>query len=159
MESFALRATPSAIQTARRTRTTALRGCRSASWSIRIFDWRGDRAPDGWHHTVADETHVKGSDPPSGIPPDLRGTYAAIAHPASIDHFRRQIIHGGRARTWCTSSCTTAPRRGRGLRNYWGYNSIGFLSPHNEYAAAEQRGEQVQEFKQMVKDLHRAGSK
>jgi isoamylase len=122
------------------------------------FDWRGDRAPKtGWHHTVVYETHVKGfTARHPEIPPDLRGTYAAIAHPASIDHFRRlgvtavelmpvhQFVHD-------------AHLVERGLRNYWGYNSIGYLSPHNEYAAAGQRGEQVQEFKQMVKDLHRAG--
>ena len=47
----------------------------------------------------------------------------------------------------------------RGLRNYWGYNSIGFLAPHNEYAAAGQRGEQVAEFKAMVRAMHRRTSR
>ena len=122
------------------------------------FDWRGDRAPKtGWHHTVVYETHVKGfTARHPEIPADLRGTYAALAHPASIDHFRRlgvtavelmpvhQFVHD-------------AHLVERGLRNYWGYNSIGYLAPHAEYAAAGQRGEQVHEFKQMVKDLHRAG--
>jgi isoamylase len=122
------------------------------------FDWRGDRAPKtGWHHTVVYEVHVKGfTARHPEIPPDLRGTYAALAHPASIDHFKQlgvtavelmpvhQFVHD-------------AHLVERGLRNYWGYNSIAYLAPHAEYAAGGQRGEQVHEFKQMVKDLHRAG--
>ena len=90
------------------------------------------------------------------IPPELRGTYAGLAHPASIDYLTRlgvsavelmpvhQFVHDGHLVE-------------RGLRNYWGYNSIGFFAPHNEYASSGQRGEQVREFKQMVKALHAAG--
>ncbi|MGH9261243.1 MAG: glycogen debranching protein GlgX, partial [Acidimicrobiales bacterium] len=121
------------------------------------FDWRGDRAPKtGWHHTVVYETHVKGfTARHPEIPPDLRGTYAALAHPASIDHFRRlgvtavelmpvhQFVHD-------------AHLVERGLRNYWGYNSIGFFAPHNEYSSAGADGSQVPEFKAMVRALHEA---
>ncbi|HEX2443808.1 MAG TPA: glycogen debranching protein GlgX [Vicinamibacterales bacterium] len=122
------------------------------------FDWRGDRAPrTGWHHTVVYETHVKGfTERHPDIPHDLRGTYAGLAHPAAIDHLKNLGV----------TSIELMPVHHfvhdahlveRGLRNYWGYNSIGYLAPHAEYAASGQRGEQVHEFKQMVKDLHRAG--
>ena len=85
-----------------------------------------------------------------------RGTYAGIAHPAFVEHLTtlgitalellpvHQFVHD-------------AHLVEQGLRNYWGYNSIGFFAPHNEYATAASRGEQVQDFKQMVKVLHSAG--
>jgi glycogen operon protein len=90
------------------------------------------------------------------VPPELRGTYAGLAHPASLNYLTQlgvsavelmpvhQFIHDGHLVS-------------RGLRNYWGYNSIGFFAPHNEYSSAGQRGEQVREFKAMVKALHAAG--
>jgi glycogen operon protein len=121
------------------------------------FDWGIDRPlrrPD--NDTVIYEVHVKGfTARHPGIPEALRGTYAGLAHPVAIEHFQKlgvtavellpvhQFIHD-------------AHLVERGLRNYWGYNSIGFLAPHNEYAASRGGG-QVQEFKQMVKDLHAAG--
>ena len=101
--------------------------------------------------------HVKGfTARHPDIPETQRGTYAGLAHPAVIEHLTdlgvtavellpvHQFIHD-------------AHLVERGLRNYWGYNSIGFLAPHNEYAAAGQRGEQVAEFKAMVRALHEAG--
>ena len=122
------------------------------------FDW-GERPAAA--HAVARDGHLRGprqglhrTHP--GIPEELRGTYAGLAHPASIDHLKslgvtavellpvHQFVHDRRSLE-------------RGLRNYWGYNSIGFLAPHNEYSPRGQRGEQVQEFKQMVKALHEAG--
>jgi isoamylase len=121
------------------------------------FDWGNDRHPrTPAHHTIIYETHVKGfSIKHPDIPEEFRGTYSGLAHPRAIEHFTRlgitavelmpvhQFVHD-------------AHLLERGLRNYWGYNSIGYLAPHNEYAAGGQTGQQVQEFKQMVKALHEA---
>ena len=90
------------------------------------------------------------------IPEEIRGTYAAIAHPAIIEHLRKlgvtalelmpthQFVHDKHLVD-------------QGLRNYWGYNTIGFLAPHNAYSSSGDRGQQVQEFKSMVRELHAAG--
>jgi isoamylase len=122
------------------------------------FDWEGDRLPrTPWHGTVIYETHVKGfTKLHPGVREDLRGTYAGLASDAAIEHF--------------TSLGVTAVELlpvhhiadesfllERGLSNYWGYSSIGFLAPHALYAATGTRGEQVREFKGMVKALHAAG--
>ena len=123
-----------------------------------FFDWSTDRKPNHrWHDTVVYETHVKGlTKLHPGVPEEYRGTYAGLASPAVIDHLKNlgvtavellpvhQFIHDSHLQEL-------------GLRNYWGYNSIGFLAPHNEYSAGGQDGEQVQEFKCMVKTLHEAG--
>jgi isoamylase len=123
-----------------------------------FFDWGNDRHPrTRWHETIIYEVHAKGfSKKFPEIPDDLRGTYAALAHPKTIEYFTRlgvtaielmpvhQFIHD-------------AHLLQRGLRNYWGYNSIAYLAPHNEYSSSGQNGQQVQEFKQMVKALHEAG--
>src|SRR6202140_5366277 len=126
------------------------------------FDWADDHPPrTPPHETVIYEVHAKGfTIRHPGVPPELRGTYAGLAHPAAIEHWKRlevtaielmpvhQFIHDHRLVT-------------QGLRNYWGYNSIGYLAPHNEYATAGSpaaaRGEQVQELKQTIKALHREG--
>ena len=122
------------------------------------FDWGNDRRPDvQLNESVIYELHVKGfTARHPGIPESQRGTYAGLAHPAAIEHLTglgvtavellpvHQFVHD-------------AHLIERGLRNYWGYNSIGFLAPHNEYAAGGQRGEQVAEFKAMVRALHVAG--
>ena len=122
------------------------------------FDWGNDRPPDiPLNESVIYEVHVKGfTARHPDIPEALRGTYAGLAHPAAIEYLTglgvtavellpvHQFVHD-------------AHLVERGLRNYWGYNSIGFLAPHNEYAAAGQRGEQVAEFKAMVRALHEAG--
>jgi len=122
------------------------------------FDWAGDKPPDRpLHETVIYETHLKGfTKCHPDVPEELRGTYAGFAHPAVIDHLIslgvtavelmpiHQFIHDQRLVE-------------RGLRNYWGYNTIGFFAPHNEYASTGQRGEQVNEFKLMVRTLHQAG--
>src|SRR5690606_32892896 len=91
-----------------------------------------------------------------GIPDDVRGTYAGLAHPVMIEHLQNlgvtaiellpvhQFVHD--------SGLTE-----RGLSNYWGYNTIGFFAPHNGYAGFGTAGEQVLEFKTMVRTLHRAG--
>ncbi len=123
-----------------------------------FFDWSDDRKPaHPWHETMIFEVHVKGfTARHPEIPEELRGTYEALTHPAAIAHLKdlgvtavellpvHQFVHD-------------AHLLERGLRNYWGYNSIGYFAPHNEYAAAKRPGRQVQEFKEMVKVLHREG--
>ncbi len=122
------------------------------------FDWGSDgplRTP--WHETVVYEAHVRGlTMRHPDVPLELRGTYAGLATPAVIAHLERlgitalellpvhHFVDDGRLAA-------------RGLRNYWGYNSIGFLAPHAAYSAAGPRGQQVPEFKAMVKALHAAG--
>ena len=122
------------------------------------FDWFGDRPPDRpLHETVIYEAHLKGlTRRHPDVPEELRGTYQGFAHPAVIDHLTslgvtavelmpiHQFVHDHRLVE-------------RGLRNYWGYNTIGFFAPHNEYSSTGQRGEQVNEFKAMVRTLHQAG--
>ncbi|MFB9376036.1 glycogen debranching protein GlgX [Kineococcus gynurae] len=122
------------------------------------FDWGDDRAPrTPLADTVVYEVHVKGfTQQHPDVPEEIRGSYAGLAHPAAIEHL--------------TSLGVTAVELlpvhqfvqddhlvEKGLRNYWGYNSIGFFAPHNEYSSAGQGGEQVREFKEMVKALHAAG--
>jgi isoamylase len=123
-----------------------------------FFDWGNDRRPQTpWHRTVVYEAHVRGfTKLHPEIPEELRGTYAGMAHPVSVKYLQRlgitavellpvhQFVHDSHLQE-------------RGLRNYWGYNSIGYLAPHNEYSAQGQTGEQVQEFKHLVKTLHEAG--
>ncbi len=122
------------------------------------FDWGDDERPlTPLADTVIYETHVKGfTQQHPGIPSELRGTYAGLAHPAAIEHL--------------TSLGVTAVELmpvhhfvqdnhllDKGLRNYWGYNSIGYFAPHGDYSSAGDGGEQVAEFKHMVKALHDAG--
>src|SRR5216684_3967777 len=123
------------------------------------FDWSDDRPPRwAWNDTIVYEVHVKGfTKRHLGIPENLRGTYAGLASPPAIQYFKslgitavellpiHQFVHSQHLTD-------------RGLRNYWGYDSIGFFAPHNEYSAYGQRGDQVREFKWMVKTLHQAGS-
>jgi glycogen operon protein len=123
-----------------------------------FFDWGNDRPPETpWHKTVVYELHVKGfTMTHPGVPADLRGTYAGLGSPAAIDHLHSlnvtavelQPVH-----QFVHDHALVA----RGLRNYWGYNSICYLAPHGEYSASGERGQQVQEFKQLVKTLHAAG--
>ena len=122
------------------------------------FDWKGDapiRRP--LHETVIYEVHVKGfTARRAEVPEKLRGTYAGLAHQASIEYLTQlgvtavellpvhQFVHDGHLLD-------------RKLRNYWGYNSIGFFAPHAEYSSGGDSGGQVHEFKQMVRALHAAG--
>jgi glycogen operon protein len=122
------------------------------------FDWGDDRPPDHeWHDTVIYEVHVKGFTKLSNeVREDLRGTYAGLASEASVAYLQalgvtavellpvHHIIDEGFLHD-------------RGLTNYWGYSSIGYLAPHALYSATGRRGEQVREFKGMVKALHAAG--
>jgi len=122
------------------------------------FDWGADRPPDvPLHESVIYEAHVKGFTATHPDIPELqRGTYAGLAHPVAVDYLRslgvtavelqpvHQFVHD-------------AHLKALGLRNYWGYNSIGFFAPHNEYSSAGADGSQVPEFKAMVRTLHEAG--
>ncbi len=122
-----------------------------------FFDWGDDRPPrHEYHESVIYEAHVKGlTMTHPGIPEDIRGTYAAVGHPATIAHLvdlgitaiELMPVHQFVQDTTLTD---------KGLSNYWGYNTIGFFAPHNAYSSAGQRGQQVQEFKAMVKALHEA---
>jgi glycogen operon protein len=123
-----------------------------------FFDWGNDRAPQTpYHETVIYEAHVRGLTlcHPE-VPAEQRGSYAGLAHPAVIAHLQRLGVTAVElmpVHQFIAEKSLVA----RGLTNYWGYNTIGFLAPHNRYSSAGQRGEQVGEFKTMVKALHEAG--
>ena len=121
-----------------------------------FFDWGHDRPPrHGYHETVIYEAHVKGlTMTHPDIPEAIRGTYAALAHPAIIDHLTSLGITAIELMPVHQFVQDTS-LQAKGLSNYWGYNTIGFLAPHNAYAR-DRRGEQVTEFKAMVKALHEA---
>ena len=122
------------------------------------FDWTSDRhLRHPYNETIIYEAHVKGMTMRHpDLPRALRGTYAGLAHPAMVEYLVdlginaielmpiHQFVQDGFLQV-------------QGKRNYWGYNTIGFFAPHNEYAATGTRGEQVNEFKGMVKQLHMAG--
>ncbi|MFH5210787.1 glycogen debranching protein GlgX [Antrihabitans spumae] len=123
-----------------------------------FFDWANDRAPKrAYHDTVIYEAHVKGlTATHPGIPEELRGTYAGLAHPVVIDYLK----------TLGVTAIELMPVHqfmqdqtllDQGLRNYWGYNTFGFLAPHNEYASADKPGVTVSEFKAMVRAFHAEG--
>jgi isoamylase len=122
------------------------------------FDWGNDRRLDiPWNETIIYEAHVKGlTFRHPDVPQHLRGTYAGVAHPSVIRHLKKlgvtaiellpvhSFVHDGFLLD-------------RGLRNYWGYNTIGFFAPHPEYASVRDANGAVAEFKQMVRALHREG--
>ncbi|HEY0252549.1 MAG TPA: glycogen debranching protein GlgX, partial [Kofleriaceae bacterium] len=121
------------------------------------FDWGNDhRIERPWNETVIYETHVKGfTQRMASVPAELRGTYAGLGHPAAIEYLKKlgvtavellpvhAFVHDGFLLE-------------KGLRNYWGYNSIGYFAPHSEYASTPSTLGGVSEFKQMVRALHRA---
>jgi isoamylase len=123
-----------------------------------FFDWGHDRPPQiGYHDTVLYEAHVKGMTMRHpAVPPELRGTYAGIAQPAMIDHFTTLGVTA--VELMPVHQFVQDPSLvAKGLSNYWGYNTIGYFAPHNGYAGYGTRGQQVMEFKAMVKALHEAG--
>ncbi len=122
------------------------------------FFWEGDRPPRvPFADTVIYETHVKGfTMRHSGVREDLRGTYAGLASEDAVAY----LVDLGVTAVELLPVHHIADESflaERGLRNYWGYSTIGYFAPHSEYAATGQRGEQIREFKGMVKALHRAG--
>jgi isoamylase len=122
------------------------------------FDWATDRQPRReYHETVIYEAHVRGlTMTHPAVPAEIRGTYAGIAHPATIEHL---VSLGVTALELMPvhQFVQDTTLQAKGLTNYWGYNTIGFFAPHNAYSASGQRGQQVQEFKSMVRALHEAG--
>ncbi len=136
-------------------------GCVPLSVVVRDgFDWGDDRPPaTPWSDTTIYELHVRGfTRTHPGIPEPLRGTYSGLAHPAAIEHLVSLGVSA--VELLPVHHFVTEPGvRSRGLTNYWGYNSVGYFAPHAAYAACgtEGRGEQVTEFKAMVKALHAAG--
>jgi isoamylase len=121
------------------------------------FDWGLDRPPrTPYHETVIYEAHVRGlTKQHPDVPEEQRGTYLGLAHPAIISHLHRLGVTAIELMP-VHQYVTDSHLDGRGLRNYWGYNTIGFFAPHNGYATGVRRGEQVQEFKTMVRTLHEA---
>ncbi|MGD9482233.1 glycogen debranching protein GlgX [Streptomyces sp. TRM70308] len=121
-------------------------------------DWRDDRRPKTpWADTVLYELHVRGfTMRHPGVPERLRGTYAGLAHPAAVEHLTRLGVTAVELLPVHQFAHEDHLLR-RGLRNYWGYNSIGYFAPHAAYAASGTRGQQVGEFKRMVRALHAAG--
>ncbi|MCK9824193.1 glycogen debranching protein GlgX [Nocardioides cavernae] len=122
------------------------------------FQWGADTSPRRrWRDTVIYELHVKGmTQLHDRVPEELRGTYAGLATPAVIDYLKDLGITA--VELLPVQQFLSEPALAeRGLVNYWGYNSISFFAPHNAYAHAGDRGQQVTEFKQMVKDFHAAG--
>ncbi|HET7461990.1 MAG TPA: glycogen debranching protein GlgX [Longimicrobium sp.] len=122
------------------------------------YDWEGDRPPrTPWYRTVIYEAHVKGlTMRHPDVPPEVRGTYAGVAHPAVIGHLQSIGV----------TALELLPVHDfvddnylleKGLRNYWGYNTLNFFSPDARYSGSGDRGGQVREFRDMVKALHRAG--
>jgi glycogen operon protein len=122
----------------------------------KVFDWKGDtRLRIPLHKTVIYELHVKGfTQLANHIPENFRGTYAGLSHQKSIEYFQKLGIN---AVEIMPVHQFVADRMlvDRGLTNYWGYNSIGFFSP--DYRYSSKKGEQVAEFKQMVRTFHKAG--
>ncbi|HEX5861351.1 MAG TPA: glycogen debranching protein GlgX [Nocardioides sp.] len=127
-----------------------------------FFDWEGDR-PLGvpYNETVIYEAHVKGlTQLHPEVPEELRGTYAGLAHPAVTDHLTKLGVTAIELMP-VHQFVQDSTLLDKGLRNYWGYNTLGFFAPHTEYAAAAREpgreGQQVQEFKSLVKSMHAAG--
>ncbi len=122
------------------------------------FNWNGDKRLDiPQHETIIYEMHVKGFTKMNpDIPDELKGTYAGVAHPRSIEYLKKLGINSVEL---MPVHQFVADQRlvEMGLTNYWGYNTIGFFAPDVRYSSSGTSGEQVWEFKQMVKDLHAAG--
>jgi isoamylase len=120
--------------------------------------WDDDRRPKTpWPDSVLYELHVRGfTMRHPGVPAPLRGTYAGLAHPAALDHLTRLGVTAVELLPVHQFAHEDHLLR-RGLRNYWGYNSVGYFAPHAGYSASGSRGQQVGEFKRMVHALHDAG--
>lgn len=122
------------------------------------FDWEDDKRPDiPMHESIIYELHVKGFTAKNpNIPSEERGTFKALSSPHVIEYFKKLGVN----------TVELMPVHHfvhdkilleNGLSNYWGYNSIGYFAPHSEYSASGQNGQQVNEFKEMVKTFHKAG--
>ena len=122
------------------------------------FPWGEDVRPrTAWADAVVYELHVKGfTARHPGVPERLRGTYAGLAHPAAVEHLQGLGVTA--VELMPVHHFVSEPHLlRRGLANYWGYNSVGYFAPHAAYSSSGSRGEQVREFKAMVRALHAAG--
>ena len=122
------------------------------------YDWAGDVRPrTAMDESVVYEVHVKGfTKQMPGVPAELRGTYAGMAHPAAVEH----LVSLGVTAVELLPVYEVGDEAhliDLGLTNYWGYNPVSWFAPRGAYAAAGSRGQQVREFKDMVKALHAAG--
>ncbi|HEX5114915.1 MAG TPA: glycogen debranching protein GlgX [Pseudonocardiaceae bacterium] len=122
-----------------------------------FFDWANDRAPRiPYNESVIYEAHVKGLTMlHPDVPEQQRGTYAGLTHPAVIEHLTKLGVTAIELMP-VHQFVTDHGLSDRGLRNYWGYNTIGFFAPHHEFSSLSGAGAQVQEFKGMVRVLHEA---
>jgi isoamylase len=122
------------------------------------FDWEGVKAPKiPYHKTIIYETHVKGfTRLHPDIPDEIRGSYAALGHPVTIQYLKDLGITALELMP-VHHFITDRHLVERNLTNYWGYNTIGFFAPDVRYSSSGVLGQQVVEFKNMVKELHKAG--
>ncbi|RYQ00369.1 glycogen debranching protein GlgX [Bifidobacterium pseudolongum] len=123
-----------------------------------FFDWGNDQHPFiPYSDSVIYEAHVRGmTNLNKNVPPEIRGTYAGLAHPSVIEYLKKLGITA--IELMPIHQFVNDPfLQEKGLNNYWGYNTIGFFAPHNAYSSQGQRGEQVNEFRAMVKEFHAAG--
>lgn len=122
------------------------------------FDWGNDQHPYiSYHNSVIYEAHVRGmTNLNMDVPPDIRGTYAGLAYPSVIEYLKKLGVTAIELMP-IHQFVNDSFLQEKGLSNYWGYNTIGFFAPHNAYSSSGERGEQVNEFKSMVKAYHRAG--
>ncbi len=122
------------------------------------FDWANDHRPNiSYSDSVIYEAHVKGMTALNEhIPADLRGTYAGLAHPNAVNYLKDLGVTS--LELMPVHQFISDPfLQEKGLSNYWGYNTIGFFAPHNAYSSMGTKGEQVNEFKSMVREYHAAG--
>ncbi|MEL6605597.1 MAG: glycogen debranching protein GlgX [Cyanobacteria bacterium J06614_10] len=124
-----------------------------------LFDWQGDEHPNTpWNETIIYEMHVKGfTQQHPKVPKTLRGTYAGLAHPAAIKHLKSLGITAVELMPIHHFHATPGYLVSKGLSNYWGYDSLSYFAPHSGYSASGIGGQQVKEFKTMVRSLHAAG--
>ena len=122
------------------------------------YDWEGDDLlRTSWHQTLIYELHVKGfTKLNKHIPEKLRGTYAGLGHKTAIEYLSDLGVTAVELMP-VHQFVDDKHLADRGLRNYWGYNSIGYFAPDIRYASGSLQARQVREFKDMVKSLHRAG--
>ena len=144
--------------------TSAMNDLDSAAHTMRsavinpYFDWGNDQHPYiSYHDSVIYEAHVRGmTNLNMDVPPDIRGTYAGLAYPSVIEYLKKLGVTAIELMP-IHQFVNDSFLQEKGLSNYWGYNTIGFFAPHNAYSSSGERGEQVNEFKSMVKAYHHAG--
>lgn len=122
------------------------------------YNWENDKLPKtSLNQTIIYEMHVKGfTKTHPDIPEEIRGTYAALAHPVAINYLKNLGVTAVELMP-VHQFISDHHLEEKGLKNYWGYNTIGFFAPDSRYSSSDIRGGQVNEFKDMVKAMHRSG--